>query len=173
MQQEHKGGIRPPAYEYELAIARTEDLMVQAYPWPTIVAMLVSEGYTDSPDTAKKWRAEITRRWANEELELRPARKDLWRSRLEAQYRQVLSRALATKSDHAYAALQAEATRIAKVAIVIDGLQAPIMVHHEGQIDIAAMSPVEREREIAALLAKREAARTTAGATGGRPPGNN
>lgn len=152
------GGIRPPDYEYELAISRTEDLMVQAFPWKRIVAMLSEEGYTESEETARKWRREVLRRWAAEDAEMRPARKDLWRARLDAQYRTLLEKAAEVKSEYAFAMLHAEATRIAKVAIVMDGLTAPVVVKHEGQIDVAAMSPMEREREIAALLAKREAA---------------
>ncbi len=151
------GGIRRTEYEYEMTLSRVEDLMVQAYPWKQIVAIMVSEGYTDSEKSVRNWRAEIQRRWAQEEQEMRPARKDLWRARLDQQYRAVLERAAQAQSDHAFSMLHAEATRIAKVAIDMDGLTAPIAVHHES-VDIASMSPLDREREIAALLAKREAA---------------
>jgi hypothetical protein len=160
MRDQHPGGIRSTAYEYELAIARTEDLMVQAMSPKDIVATLITEGYTDSPDTVKKWRQEVQRRWANEEQAMRPARKDLWRARLESQYHAVLKRAAATKSDIAFSMLYTEATRIAKLSIVMDGLQAPVTIRSDGLIDPAAMSPPEREREIVALLARREAALT-------------
>jgi len=159
MAQDKGGGIRPPDYLRELALARIEDLMVQALPWHRIVAILADEGVTESEETAKKWRFQIQRRWAAEADATRPARKDLWRARLEAQYHQVLERARTTKSDFAYSQLQAEATRIAKVAIVLDGLHQPIMQQPDGKLDPASMSPAEREREIAALLAKRQQAR--------------
>lgn len=152
------GGIRRTEYEYEMTLSRVEDLMVQAYPWKQIVAIIISEGYTDSEKSVRNWRAEVMRRWATEEQEMRPARKDLWRARLDLQYRAVLERAAKAQSDHAFSMLHAEATRIAKVAIDMDGLTSSIAIHHES-VDISAMSPLEREREIAALLAKREAAR--------------
>lgn len=151
------GGTRPPDYIYELAISRIEDLMLQAYPWKTVVAKLVDEGFTESEETCKNWRREVMRRWAIEDAELRPARKDQWRARLEQLYAKLQEEAeLAT--GHVKAALYAEVIRVAKLSIVMDGVQSPTIVKHEGQIDVAAMAPHEREQEIATLLAKREAA---------------
>lgn len=152
------GGQRPPTYLYEMAISRTEDLMVQAMSPRDLVATLISEGYTDSEETVRKWRREVMRRWAAEDVEMRPARKDTWRARLEAQYHALLEKAKTCKSEFAFSQLHAEATRIAKVAIVMDGLTAPVTTRADGYIDPAALAPHEREREIAALIAKRDAA---------------
>ena len=165
MTQHSRGGIRPPDYLREMHLSRVEDLMVQAIPWPRIVAILADEGITDSDDTAKKWRQEITRRWATEDAAMRGARKDLWRARLEKQYSDVLERARATKSDHAFSMLHAEATRIAKVAIVLDGLTQPVTDTGDGRPDPASMSPADRAREIDKLLERKRAseARATEG----------
>jgi hypothetical protein len=142
-----------------MTLARVEDLMVQAIPWRKIVAMLVSEGYTDSEHTAAGWRREVMRRWAAEDAEMRPARKDVWRARLEGQYHAIMERAgEGGSSDQGFAMLMAEASRVAKVAMALDGLSAPVKIEHGGQVDVAAMSPIEREQEIKALLAKRAAA---------------
>lgn len=158
-EQPKRGGIRPPDYVYEMNIGRTEDLMLQAYSWRDIFARLVTEGLTDSEDTAKNWRAEVMRRWAVEDAEMRPARKDAWRARLEKLYRELLEKAADPKqSSTAMAILYGEAIKVMKIAIVMDGLTAPVKVEHSGRVDVQAMGPLEREKEIAALLAKREAA---------------
>lgn len=151
------GGTRAPDYLYEMALSRTEDLMVQALPWKRIVAILSEEGYTDSPDTAKNWRREVQRRWSIEDAEMRPARKDQWRARLEKLYADILERAEGAQG-YAQAAMYGEAIKVAKLSIVMDGVQAPVVVKHEGHIDVAAMAPHEREAEIQRLLAKRTAA---------------
>lgn len=159
-----RGGVRPPQYITDMALARVEDLMVQALPWPTIVAILIDEGMTESEGTAVKWRAEIWRRWREEDQAMRPVYKNLWRARLNHQYRRILERADSERmSPQAYAMLQAEATRIAKVAIVLDGLATPAALRNDGMPDVSSMSPLEREREIAKLLAQREAAMAQTG----------
>lgn len=151
------GGIRPPDYVYNLAIQRVEDLMVQHVPWAQIVAKLVDEGYTESEETAKNWRREVMRRWAAEDAELRPARKDQWRARLEAMQIEVLGKARAA-SGRVQAVLYAEWRQLAKLSIIMDGVQAPITIKHEGKVDVQNMTPYEREAEIRDLIAKREAA---------------
>lgn len=156
------GGIRPPDYLHEMAIARVEDLMVQALPWKRVLAILSTEGYTESPETARNWRREVHRRWAAEDAEMRPARKDLWRARLEALYADLLDRA-SLAAGHVQAMLFAEAIKVAKVSIVMDGLTQPVVAAADGKASVLSMSPLDREREIAALLAKREAAMARAG----------
>lgn len=155
---DHKGPA--PAYLYEMALGRLEDLMRQAYPWSRIVATMSHEGFTDSDSTLKNWRQEVMRRWALEDVETRPARKDLWRARLESMYRNLLEKA-EQATGYPQAALFSEAIKVAKLSIALDGAAAPIVVRHEGRLDIAAMSPQERETEIAQLLAKRNAALRT------------
>lgn len=152
-------GIRPPDYIFEMNIGRTEDLMLQAYSWRDIYARLVDEGLTDSEETAKNWRREVMRRWSVEDAEQRPSRKDAWRGRLELLYRQLLEKAGDSKmSSTAAAILYGEAIKVAKIAIVMDGLTAPVKVEHSGKLDVQAMGPLEREKEINELLAKRAAA---------------
>lgn len=154
------GGIRPPDYLRELALADLEDLMAQGMPWPKIRARLAESGYTESDETAKKWRHEILRRWAADDAEVRPAYKDMWRARLECQYHQLATRAAKEeKSAFAFASLHAEMTRIAKVAIVLDNLTAPVAPKVDGKPSVSSMSPTEREREIRDLMERREAAR--------------
>ncbi len=153
-----KGGIRPPDYVYEMAIGRTYDLMIQGFSPRDVAAKLISEGYTDSLATVGEWRKEVHRRWAIEDAEERPARKDTWRARLEGLYRELLEKARGSKAETAAAILYAEAIKVSKLAIILDGLTAPVKVEHSGRVDVAAMAPHEREREIAELLRKRDEA---------------
>lgn len=133
--------------------------MLQAYKPREIYAKLYDEGYTDSEETARKWRGEVQRRWAAEDAEARPARKDAWRLRMDALYRSLLEKADRAKSEFAAAQYIGEAIKVAKLAIVMDGLHQPIKIEHSGSVEVMAMTPLEREKEIAELLAKREAAR--------------
>jgi hypothetical protein len=144
-----------------MALGRIEDLMRQAYPWSRIVAIMSTEGYSDSDHTLREWRQEVMKRWAKEDAETRPARKDLWRARLEHLYQNLCEKAEAA-TGYPQAALFSEAIKVAKLSIILDGAQAPIVVKHEGRIATEAMSPQEREAEIAQLLAKRNAAFTAA-----------
>lgn len=131
--------------------------MVQAIPWAEIKATLISEGFLAQAETgaAESWRREVQKRWAAEDAETRPARKDLWRARLEAQYRDTRQRAAECESPAMYAMLNDSATKIAKLAIQMDGLQDPKRVHITGETDVADLSPRERQQEIDALLAKK------------------
>lgn len=162
------GGIRPPDYIRAMALARVEDLMLQAYTPREIFAKLVDEGFTESEDTAKKWRIEIQKRWAIEDAEARPARKDTWRNRIETQYRKLLAWAETTKSELARAAFMAEATKLTKLALIMDGLTAPVKIEHSGTVDVNALQPHERDSEIEALLRKREDARQAAARAAGK-----
>ncbi|HUS27590.1 MAG TPA: hypothetical protein VMZ53_03755 [Kofleriaceae bacterium] len=163
------GGIRPPDYIRELALARVEDLMLQAYSPREIFAKLHDEGFTESEATAKEWRLAIQKRWALEDAEQRPARKDAWRRRIESQYQKLLEHAETTNSELARASYFAEATKLAKLALIMDGLTAPVKVEHSGaMMDPLALQPHERETRIAELLAKREAALAAAARAGGK-----
>jgi hypothetical protein len=163
------GGIRPPDYIRTMALKRCEDLMLQAYAPRDIAAKMIDEGYTDSEITVKNWRNEIQKRWAFEDAEARPARKDAWRLRIEEAYRKLLEYATTTKSELARAAYFAEATKLTKLALAMDGLTAPVRVEHSGSsVDPAALQPHEREAKIAELLAKRQAAMAAAAKAGGK-----
>lgn len=137
--------------------------MVQAIPWAEIRAILIDEGHLSEsspvPGAAESWRREVQKRWNAEDAELRPARKDLWRARLEGQYRDVRKRAADCDSPAMYAMLNDSATKIAKLAIQLDGLQEPKRVTITGEVDVAELSPTERDKEIEALLDKRAAAK--------------
>jgi len=147
----------PPAYVTRNNIARVEDLIVSGYAWDKILDILADEGRTESASTAHAWRNEVNRRWASEEQELRPARKDMMRARLEKLYLTAYKHATdESKSAVARSMALAECTKIAKLSIALDGLAAPIAVRHEGVLDPASMTPAEREAEIKTLLAKRE-----------------
>jgi hypothetical protein len=162
------GGVRMPEYLRFAALSRVEDLMVQAYKPHDIVAKMIDEGFTDSEETVRKWRLEVQRKWALEDAELRPARKDLWRTRIEAQYHKLLDYAEVTKSELARASYFAEATKLTKLALIMDGLTAPVQHVHSGQVDVMALQPHERETEIEALLRKREEARQAAARDAGK-----
>lgn len=158
MAEEHKGGIRLPDYQRDLALARVEALMIEGYAPTMIAAMVIAEGFTDSPATVKTWRLAVQKRWAAEDVELRPARKDLWRRRIEDRYQAIIVKMGTCKSEFAWAQMQAELTRLSKLGILLDGAHLPVATEADGKLDPAAMSPLEREREIAALLEKRQAA---------------
>jgi hypothetical protein len=157
------GGVRPPDYIREMALARVEDLMLQAYSPREIFVKLHAEGFTESEETARKWREAIQKRWAQEDAEMRPARKDAWRARIEQQYRKLIEWAETSTSQIAKAAFMAEATKLTKLALIMDGLTAPVRVDHSGIVDVRHLAPQEREDKIRELLAKREAAKREAG----------
>lgn len=154
---------RTPDYIRELGMGRLEELMVAAKPWSKIVAALTVEFPDQDEDAFKRWRSAVVKRWASEDAEMRPARKDLWRARLDDLYGSLLEQARDARSDYAKTLYFSEAVKVAKLAVDLDGLNAPIAIKHEGKLDVAAMTPAEREAEIAALLAKREAARAAKG----------
>lgn len=153
------GGIRPPDYIRDMALARVEDLMLQAYTPREIFLKLHDEGFTESEETARKWREAVQKRWSLEDAEQRPARKDAWRTRIEQQYRKLLQWAETSTSQIAKAAFMAEATKLTKLALIMDGLTAPVRIDHSGTVDVRHLAPKEREDKIRELLAKREAAR--------------
>lgn len=158
-----KGGVRLPDYLRDMALSRIEDLMIQAMPWKRIIAILSTEGLTESESTAKKWRAEIQRRWAEEEREVRPAHKNLRRAQAEERYRRMCERSDAAASANppdlrSCAMLEREATRLLGVLVALDGLALPVQAKPDERLGVASMAPHEREAEIAKLLAERAAA---------------
>lgn len=189
MATSHPGGIRPPDYIHEMALERLEDLMIQGIRWPRVLEILAAEGHTTSESTARHWRQEVHRRWSAEEQELRGARKDLRRAQAEARWRKACERAdlafngragaaaTATEPEipeippdpRAAALLEREATRLFQVLVALDALTVPVQVKPDGRLDVAAMQPIEREAEIAKLLAERARAK---GPVGGDNGGN-
>ncbi len=137
-------GKRPPDAIYEMAIGFVEDLILQRVAWRTIVARCIEGGYTDSPATCVNWRQEVRRRWALADAEERPSRRDEHREMLRALY-QV-----------SYAAADyRNCTRVAAQLMILDGLQVPETINITGAIAVQAMTPEQREAEIATLLKRR------------------
>lgn len=151
-----------PDYFHFLGETRVEELMAQAMPWNRILKVLAQEGLTKYPATAKEWRDKVLARWAQEEDEARPHRKAIWRTRLENLYYELSSRALGCKNDGAAVKYFQVALQAADACIALDGVSAPIQVQHGGSVgvgvDVRAMLPVDREREIAELLERRRIA---------------
>lgn len=140
-------GKRPSDALYEMALAEVEDLILQRIPWPQIVARAISGGLCTSEETVKNWRKEIRRRWAEQDAEEKPNRRDEHREMLRSLY------GISFKT-----ADYRNCEKIARQLMILDGLHVPIQVNHTGSIDIAAMSPQQRQAEIDELLKRREAA---------------
>lgn len=147
-------------YEHTMRIGRVEDLMLQGYSRIKIVAICSAEDLTDSEATVGIWIKQVRDRWAAEDAEMRPAYKDLWRQRLDRQYCDAYRASVDEdgKPDKTIAGAMArsECTKIAKLAMALDGLAAPVVVRTDGAVDPAAMAPAERDREIRELLERRE-----------------
>lgn len=152
-------GKRPPEYIRMMALALVEDLMIQGYGPSQIFAKVVERGYTESADTVRDWRQLIQKRWAVEESEERAARKEGWRLRIMQRIIRLEQKAELATSQLAAAALQSEITKLYKLGILVDGAHAPsvLRVQHEG-VPVEAMSPIERDREIAELLERKRIA---------------
>lgn len=100
--------------------------------------------------TAERAVARVRRRWAEVAESEFAARRGRFRAQVEHAWRL----ALAAGDFRAVA-------QLARVLADVEGLRAPAKVEHSGTVNhrpVAAMSPQEREREIAVLLAKRQAA---------------
>ncbi len=138
-------GIRPPDVIYEMAIALVEDLILQRLKWPAIVARCIEAGFTQSAATCANWRAEVRRRWALQDAEERPSRRDEHREMLRQLYAVSFSSA-----DYR------NCTRVAAQLMILDGLQVPETINVTGTVAVQAMSPEQREAEIATLLKRRD-----------------
>jgi hypothetical protein len=157
---ERTPGARPPEYIRIMALQLVEDLMIQGYGPQRILAECVERGYTDSAETVRDWRQAVQRRWAVEELDERPARKEGWRIRIMDRIRRLEVKASAATSQLAAAAMESEITKLYKLGILVDGAHAPIVHRHESAsgVPVEAMSPIERDREIDQLLEKKRQA---------------
>lgn len=153
---------RAPDHVYRANLARLESLIVEGYSIEQCIEIMIEDGRTESEATVRAWRAEVFARWAKEDVELRPARRDMMRQQLMMLFRSNYQASLDTqgKPGTTMAAVlsRAECTKIAKLSCQLDGLLAPTVVKVDGAVDPLAMSPSERRAEIDELLAKREAA---------------
>lgn len=137
-------GERPPDAVYEMAIAETEDLILQRLPKHKIISRLSAQ-YDRLPETIKDWMREVRRRWALADSEEKPHRRDEHREMLRDLYR-----ACYVTEDYK------TCERVARQLMVLDGLHAPTQINLTTQDKPAlAMTPEERSAEIEALLAKR------------------
>ena len=143
-----------------LALSRVEELLLQGYRPQQILDEC--KEYTESIRTIYAWCEEIYRRWAEEDQKQRPARRDLWRARLEARYRMMLedlADPTMKMTGINRAKLYDAMAKLELLAIKLDGLDAPIRIEHSGAIDVRAMSPEQRRERIDELLARRERAK--------------
>jgi hypothetical protein len=133
---------------HALNVARMESMLLQQIPWSEIVAEFIGTGAVTAESTLRDWRREIWQRWAADDADLRPHRRDVHREMLRALYHEALK-------DKAWGACE----RVLKQLMILDGLQTPdtLNINHT-HVPVEKMSPEEREREIAELIAKRNKA---------------
>lgn len=141
-----KRGVRCTEAEHAMRLRILEEMMASCVPWQAIVEDLTQRFDVGQP-TIHKWSKEIRDRWEVEEAELRPQRKAMYRARLDALY----SRAW-RQGDLDIC------VKVAKLHGDLDGLNAPIRVQHSGVVEVAALTPDQRRKEIEALLERRRLA---------------
>jgi hypothetical protein len=123
-----------------------EEMMASCVPWLAIVEDLTKR-FDVGPPTIHKWSKEIRDRWESEEVEQRPQRKAIYRARLDALYSR------AWREGDLLICVQT-----AKLQGLLDGLNAPIRVQHSGVVEVAALTPDQRRKEIELLLERRRLA---------------
>ena len=99
--------------------------------------------------TISRYITAIRERWATEELELRPQRRQELRRRAEMTFRKAYTeggKSLGT------------AATCLKILQEMDGLKAPQKIEVNGQINVKAMSPDQRRTRVAELWAIRQKA---------------
>jgi len=164
-----KGGT--PAHVHRAHLARLESLIVEGYNLEQCTTIMIEEGHTESESTVAGWRGQVFARWAKEDVELRPARRDIMRQQLAMLFRSNYQASLdidGKPGTTMNAVLsRAECTKIAKLSCQLDGLLAPTVIKVDGAVDPLSMSPSERRAEIDALLEKREAAMRAAASRDG------
>lgn len=153
---------RSPDHVYRANLARLESLIVEGYTTEQCIEIMIQDGRTDNENTVRRWRADVFARWAKEDQELRPARRDMMRQQLAMLFRTNYQASLdidgRPATTMAATMARAECTKIAKLSCQLDGLLAPTVVKVTDAVDPLSMSPAERRAEIDELLAKREAA---------------
>lgn len=178
------GGMWAPTVRI-MALALVEDLLLKGNGPRAILVEVSKAGYTDSLGTVNNWIADIHDMWKAEAAEHAAHRRNLWRCRLEARYRMMLAdltdtfevideggtvRVIPCFTGMAKAKLYDSIAKLEALAFRLDGLDAPIVIKHEGVIDIRALSPDQRRERIDELIAKRARLALPASTT---PPGDN
>jgi len=113
----------------------------------TVAAPRLAEEFGVTERTVWRYYKAVRERWATEEAERRPQRREEFR----AMIMQNLRVAWAVANPMAGAATL-------RVLAKLDGLEAPSEIKITGGLDIKAMSPMERQAEIERLLAIRAVA---------------
>ena len=162
-----------------LALALVEEMLLAGNGPRAILLECAKRNYTESLATVQGWCSEITATWEREAAEMAVHRRNLWRARLEARYKMMIHDlgdsfqavdmdgnpridpktgepvTIPCFTGMARAKLYDSIAKLELLAFRLDGLDAPIVVKHEGVIDVRAMSPEQRRERIAELLAKR------------------
>lgn len=102
-----------------------------------------------SERTISRYLATIRERWAKEEEELRPARRQELRQKLQATFLKAYGEGGPSLG---------AAVRCLQVQAKIDGLEEPQKIEISGRVDVLAMSPFERQARIEELWALRQKA---------------
>jgi hypothetical protein len=144
----------------EVRMGVLEDLLVQLMPWEDIVAILGEpppRGFGLTEELLESWARVIRQRWRAEADATRAVLKAEHRARVGAVFRRAYQRDN-TMADKV--ALDAE-----KVLAQIDGVLLPgQVVVNNNTLNIAALTPMQRQQEIDQLLEKRRAALAARGA---------
>jgi len=123
---------------------------------PTALGERLAVAHDVTIRTVARYFRMIRERWAKEESELRPARREEFRAMVKANF----AMAFATENAGAGAATLRLLARL-------DGLEAPLEVKINGGLDVRALSPKERRDEIERLLEIRASAGKALTPTGG------
>ena len=108
-------------------------------------ARQLTEDHDCALSTVRRYQTEIRKRWASEETEARPKRRERFRAMLMEAWR---------------IAITAEPRQMAPVLALMskfEGFDQPVKIEVNHSVDIRSMSPRQRQDEIARLIAKRAA----------------
>lgn len=145
-----KRGVRSTEVEHAQRLRVLEDMLASCMPWNAILEDLTGRFDVGEP-TVYKWATEIRDRWAREEEVLRPQRKAVYRARLDALYRRSW-----VEGDLLIC------VQVAKLQAGLDGLNAPTRLQISGRVEVSALTPEQRRKEIDALLERRRLAAAAA-----------
>ena len=121
-----------------------ERFLVYGYSERESMARLEDAGLGCSRATHQRYRKHIRDRWLQEETELRPLRRAELRAMVRNGYRE------ACENQQFIAA-----SKFAQIMAKMDGLEAPTRIEVDASLSVQALSPAQRQREIAELLERR------------------
>jgi len=114
---------------------------------PVVLGEMLAKAHDVTIRTVERYFRLVRERWASEERELRPGRREEFRAMVKANF----ALSYATANAGAGAATLRLLARL-------DGLEAPLEVKFSGGLDVRALSPKERRDEIERLLEIRASA---------------